>query len=180
MSRSPTGPPVQQNEMPERCSRARVRWRRAEMARPCALRAVPASMKIATGGFHERAASCQRVFRFFLRPRRIGVCRPTGGATNPRCFFSQKAFCRICCNRRIALLPSALWLLPVPFGVLNSLRVLPSPGSNSPSAHRKRWFSRPCSQSPELGDFTIRNQHQMFRRPQRAAHCFAMAHTPRQ
>lgn len=48
--------------------------------------------------------------------------------------------------------------LPVPFGVLNLLRVLPSPGSNSPPVCRKQWFRRPCSQSPELGDFAVRNQ----------------------
>jgi hypothetical protein len=55
-------------------------------------------------------------------------------------FFSQRGFFmrRICRNRRIALLPSALWFLPVPFGVLNLLRVLPSPGSNLPPAHHKR------------------------------------------
>jgi len=97
------------------------------------------------GDFHEKAGPCQAVF--LGRAIRIADCRPTGGTVSLQSFLHRKVFRPAidtadrrpaggaqCChpkfsNRRLALLPSALFVeffLRCQLGVLNLEWVLPS------------------------------------------------------
>jgi Beta-lactamase enzyme family len=108
------------------------------------------------GGFHERAAPVNSN-PVFLLPVRIGVL-PTNGRHREAFLFPPQRgrfvfrFVESVRNRRIALLPSALWLFAgavwgpqfTPGAAISRLELA--------ACFHKQWFSRPCSQSPELGD----------------------------
>ena len=130
-------------------------------------------MSIRTPGFFALCTAARR-------------CRPTGGARNfpadlliekvslwPLIFQQCPAIHR---NRRIALLPSALWFARCRLG--SSIgRVLLSPGSNS-SPRREQWFRRHVRSHPNSAicfkSRTYLSMRQLF-----ACCCCATGRTPR-
>ena len=111
----PATPPVETASMPERCSPSMVRFAAPHYGAPLTAARRSSQMIMVTGGFHERAALCQPESHFFLLPPRIGVRRPNGrrrwaSLSPPQRRAVCVHFAESVRNRRIALLPSALWL----------------------------------------------------------------------